>query len=252
MLHIVDYARRFGAVAGILLYYRLKLVGARSRVRVPGLAATLIVRRGTSDRSYFRKIFVSREYDPPRALPESATFIIDGGANVGYAAVFFAVRYPEARVVAIEPEPANFEILSANCAAYPNITPIRAALWGSTGRVRITDPHAASGAARVAAVAGEGVEVPALTTTDIMRRFGADRVSVLKLDIEGAEDELFGDADVSWLAQVDCLMIELHGWMIPGSGEAFERAVAGHPFRRTRYGENEVLVREGAPGQRAR
>ena len=57
-------------------------------------------------------------------------FIIDGGANVGYASVFFANRYPECeKILAIEPEIENFEILQYNVQNYPQVEAIRAALW---------------------------------------------------------------------------------------------------------------------------
>ncbi|MEZ6091277.1 MAG: hypothetical protein R3C05_25325 [Pirellulaceae bacterium] len=41
----------------------------------------------------------------------------------------FAMRFPSARILAIEPEDANFELLLKNVERYPNITPIQAALW---------------------------------------------------------------------------------------------------------------------------
>jgi FkbM family methyltransferase len=43
---------------------------------------------------------------------DSTAFIIDGGANIGIASLYFLNQYPTARLVAVEPSPANFEDLA--------------------------------------------------------------------------------------------------------------------------------------------
>jgi FkbM family methyltransferase len=65
--------------------------------------------------------------------------IIDAGANVGLCAVFYANRFPDARIIAIEPEPSNYEMLKKNTAPYPNITTVHAALWKENGPLRLFD-----------------------------------------------------------------------------------------------------------------
>ena len=55
--------------------------------------------------------------------------VVDAGANIGLSTVFFANKFPQAKIVAIEPEPSNFAMLRDNVAPYPNVTPVQAALW---------------------------------------------------------------------------------------------------------------------------
>jgi FkbM family methyltransferase len=66
-------------------------------------------------------------------------FIIDAGANIGLASVYFASRFPNARILAIEPERKNFEILVKNVERYPNVQPILGALWGERAEVEVVD-----------------------------------------------------------------------------------------------------------------
>jgi FkbM family methyltransferase len=44
-------------------------------------------------------------------LAQEPKTIIDGGANVGYASLAFKRRWPEAYVLAIEPDSANLALL---------------------------------------------------------------------------------------------------------------------------------------------
>ena len=246
MSHLVEYVRRFGLVDGARLYFATKLLrrGAVARVRVPGLRAPVLVRGGSFDRTVFRKIFVSREYDPPDTLPALATLIIDGGANVGYSSIFFAQQYPGATVIAVEPDEANFAALRLNAAPYANIVPVHAALWGSPGHVHLAAEASWSGHAEAAH--GNATDVRACTVGELVASAGGGRLSILKLDIEGAESSVFAATDLAWLEQTDCLMIELHEWWTPGSSASFERAMAGRPFARSRFGENDVLIRVGS------
>jgi FkbM family methyltransferase len=50
-----------------------------------------------------------------------------------------AVKFPSARIFAIEPASENFEILRRNVKPYPNIKPIHAALWDHETQVRLVN-----------------------------------------------------------------------------------------------------------------
>src|SRR5947208_4936670 len=71
------------------------------------------VRRGTSDIWTFDQIFVDHEYRCIDSL-QGVTTIIDAGANVGYSSAYFLSRFPEARIIALEPDPENFNALRRN------------------------------------------------------------------------------------------------------------------------------------------
>ena len=58
----------------------------------------------------------------------------------GFASIYFANKYPGAKIIAIEPEQSNFELLKDNIAPYPNIIPIQAALWHKNEEINLIDP----------------------------------------------------------------------------------------------------------------
>ena len=73
------------------------------RVRVPGYPTPIYMRTGSSDYTVLRQVFIDREYEIP-SLADPRT-IIDCGANVGYASVHFLTRFPNVKVIAVEPDP---------------------------------------------------------------------------------------------------------------------------------------------------
>ena len=112
--------------------------------------------------------------------------IIDGGANVGYAALHFAKLYPEATIIAIEPNPDTFELPRQTCARHPQIRPVLGALWShDRGVSRHSDPDA-SWADNVR----DGGLTPSFRLQDILASVPGSRSLIIKLDIEGAEGEV--------------------------------------------------------------
>src|SRR5438132_2611746 len=97
-------------------------------LRVPGSATPLLCRPRDSDLGVLWSAFCWRDCDCE--LPTSDQTIIDAGANVGYVSVFLANKYPAARIVAVEVDPDNVEILRKNVQGY-NVDVVRGALWSS-------------------------------------------------------------------------------------------------------------------------
>jgi FkbM family methyltransferase len=230
---------RFGPLDGARLLLGAAGSAGVAALRLPGFPAPVLLRRGGSDWPTFEKVFLDQEYriDMADLAPR---LIIDAGANVGYAALFFARRFPSARVLAVEPEAANFAQLVRNTAAYPRVTPIHAALWSRAEPLAIANPQAESWSFQVAAGAQGGVR--GVTVPELLGLAGAERVDILKLDIEGAEKELFADGAERWLGRVGMLIIELHDRNRPGCSSSFYRALAGYEFGQFPLGENIVVV----------
>jgi FkbM family methyltransferase len=142
--------------------------------------------------------------------PSESPRILDCGANVGLASLFFKRRYPAARITAYEADPALFAIAHANLLANgaPDVEIVNAALWTSDGRVIFraegTDSGMIDGLA--GAVDGSAVEVQSLRLRDIL---AGGRIDLLKLDIEGAEDAVLADCEPV-LDRVDAIVMDLH------------------------------------------
>lgn len=211
---------------------------------VPGFEYSVSARPGTSDAAAFEQVFGGAY---ALDLPFEPRLILDLGANVGYASVDLALRYPKARVVAVEPEPSNAALLRRNVTALGRVEVVEAAVWPRTGTVALEDPGKGKWGMRVQAGGRAGV-VRAVTIPELLADAGAERADLVKIDIEGSELDLFSE-ETGWLTQVGALVIELHDRFRPGCQDAVERTVAqsGVPFRKLRYGADVLYVRDDQP-----
>jgi FkbM family methyltransferase len=215
---------------------------------VPGSEHRVFARTGTSDLAAFRHVF---EGGYALELPIEPRVIFDLGANVGYTSVYFARRWPGARVLAVEPVPANAALLRRNVAAFSQVEVVERAIWPSSGWLGIDDVGKGYWGMRVRR-GGRGRRVRAVTVSQLFTRAGADWADLVKIDIEGSELELFSE-ETEWLSHVGALVVELHDRFRPGCRDAVERAVArsGAAFHEMKYGADVLLVREDQ-GHRAR
>jgi FkbM family methyltransferase len=264
-----NYARRFGALHGVrlLLNVERKVAEDRERVErfdVPGYP-TLQLRDTISDHAIFWQCIVQCQYDflsfPQASRLKSAyvsavsqglsPLIIDCGANIGLASVWFAKNFPEARIYAIEPDGRNFELLQANTVAFgKRIVPVRGAIWHQRDSLRIVNPEAGSAAFRVSAGAPSRRDtVPAFTIDDICEMADMRAPLVVKLDIEGAQAFLFS-ANTDWVGNTHLITLELDDWLFPwqGTSRSFFAALSRYPFDYLIHGESIFCFRDfGGP-----
>lgn len=205
------------------------------------------IRSETTDLKCLEKVFVYDEYKLPFEL--HPRLIVDAGANVGMATLYFAHKYPEAQVVAIEPEYSNYEMLRRNCGGLPNVTTIQGALWPVNCPLEIEDKTTEAWTFRITDhSSGSGnTVVPAVTITDILERVQAKRIDLLKLDIEGSELQLFSNGGEQWIDRVQAIAIELHDRIRPGCARAFYSVLTAKEFVQEVRGEN-VFVKIVDPG----
>jgi FkbM family methyltransferase len=153
-------------------------------------------------------IFVKRALAFTAATP--APRILDCGANIGLASLFFHRLYPEARITAFEADPALFDMLGDNLRANAagTIEVRHAALWTSTGTLTFQCEGSDSGmiSALPGAVDGRATTVPSLRLRDVLAEGPID---LLKLDIEGAEDAVLADCEPV-LHTVKAIVMDLH------------------------------------------
>jgi FkbM family methyltransferase len=235
-------------IRGVAAFLFAKSTGTRPVFKkdLKGITHPVFVRIGTTDLSVLAQVFVERHYDVP--LSFAPKVIVDAGANIGLSAVFFANKYPDARIIAIEPEEANFQMLERNVARYPQIKPLRAALWKENGQISLFDPGCGDhgfrvGENNVQAPQRRGV-IQALTVDGLLEQSGFDHADILKIDIEGAEKEVF-ECSAKWIGKVGVVMAELHDQIKPGCQRAFSEATKEFPKKFT-SGETFVCSRTPA------
>jgi len=190
-----------------------KLVPVAYRLYSRELPTPLLCRYGTSDGGAFHQVFIEQEYavignsDPK--------LIIDCGAYVGYSSAYFLARFPNARVIAVEPDGSNFEMLCRNLSAYGDrVQALRSAIWSRVTGLKVVKGQYRDGRAWTTQVRecldDEKPDVMATSIGDLLERAGYDRVDILKMDVEGAEAIVFGEHYEAWIDRVGTFAIELH------------------------------------------
>jgi FkbM family methyltransferase len=226
-----------GAVATAL--NRLTGYPRQLSIAPTGVQGPVRLRLRTSDVSVYKDVLVRREYEIP--MDEVRT-IVDAGANIGMASIYYANRFPSAKIMAVEPQRDNYALLVRNVSPYPNIVPVHAALWKFDGEIRLGLPeNDCSPYARWAfTVMPSGKEVVrAVSMRTLMREAGFTSVDLLKVDIEGGEMELFQNDE--WVNRVSCVMIELHDRIRPGCRKIVTRAL--RDFGSAEHGELTIFRR---------
>jgi len=191
------------------------------------------LRKGTTDLYTFRDVFVqdSMRFTGDRDLRPS--HIVDCGAHIGCASLFFTLHYPGARIVAIEPDRKNFEMLSANLAHFDNVVRVNAAVWDRPAKIQIANPGTnPTGLYVRESDESQDADLRGLTVPQIMEMAGTEKIDILKLDVEGAEQRLFSSPDChKWLSTVSVLIVELHDRLYPGCARALYRALDRYEYQ---------------------
>jgi len=199
---------------GVLLAVKARVMrrAMETIVSIPGIKHPVHVRLRTSDIAVLRQVLATEEYDSE--VYGSPRTIVDAGANIGLTSIFYANKYPEAMILAIEPEVSNFTVLNRNVAPYSNIVPIRAALWKDEGELSVIDAGLGHYGFQVIPKSKLDAKdqsncIPAVTVEKLMRDYGIDQIDILKVDIEGSEKEVFENSS-PWIEKVGVLVVELH------------------------------------------
>ena len=241
-----------GIWGGLVYAFRRKCrasQGATYRVRPRHATHPLYLRHGSSDADVFQQVFISLEYGPLCDISD-VQLVIDCGANVGYSSAFFLSQFPSCHVVAVEPDTGNFAMLQRNLLAYgERVTLVRAGIWSHSAPLVLSKGGYRDGREWSIQVRpcepNEEADLQGVSIESLLASSGFDRISLLKIDIEGAEAVLFRD-NVDWLDQVDAIAIELHDDSQFGKAtDVFYSAMRGRGFEFSRSGELTICRRPG-------
>ena len=237
MARLFWYLKVFG-LQGVLLAFCAATMNKSVKLKIYNglLRKWITVRTKTSDLAVFEKVIKNEEY----ALPANyhPKVIIDAGANIGVSTLYFAAKYPQAMVIAVEPDESNFRMLQTNTAGWNSIRSMKAAIWKESVSVNLSGEKNSDFQVNLD---GYGGTVEGITFDELMNRFAVNYVDVMKIDIEGAEKEVFETAQ-TWIHKVGMIVIELHDRFKPGCSDTVRRATTS--FESTwEHGENTFFMR---------
>ncbi len=211
--------------------------------------ADVLIRGNSSDVDVFGQIFIQQEYGCLLGA-KNVDLVIDAGANVGYSSVYFLTHFPNCQVIAIEPDPANFVALSQNLAPYQSRVKLyNCGIWSKPAQLAIETSLYRDGREWTRQVRecadGEKGDINAITIGELLRQSGHERLSLLKMDIEGAEVVVFSHPEhQEWLPRTDAIAIELHDDTSFGkAAELFHTVVRDQDFQISLSGELTICRR---------
>ena len=240
--------RNLGLVGAIKLFF---IYRSRSLLLKP----TSVYLQGPKRHFYFRgaadKGVMSHFYkDGYRIVDQQRNkvrFIIDAGANIGDETIRFRYFHPEATIIAIEPEKNNFQVLEQNVKDDPRIITVNRGLWSKACRLRII-PGTTNESFKVAEVSDpdESYDILATSISQLMEEFSIPEIDILKMDIEGAEKQVFNSVTTGWLSKVKVFIFECPDNDNPGTTMMIFNALfqEGLKYNCYLHGENIILIRQ--------
>lgn len=225
----------------------------------------LIYRRQGSDREVIDQCFAEAQYDfpgGPHGLLLQALYkeilaagrkplIIDCGANIGASVVWFNARYPEAHIVAVEPAPDNFAVLTRNCANLD--VDLRQAGVAATDGVAYLSSHDECYMGYRTNTDHLGQQIAVVSVATLVASKSPERYTpfLLKIDIEGAEKGLF-QGDCAALNRFPLIILEPHDRLFPGQLTSLPffqfHAAAGREFCAQHENVASIVCHDALPG----
>lgn len=178
------------------------------RLNVTGKYIDIFLRTHSGDIAILYEIFLYRSYAFKGMDLFHPKTIVDLGAHVGMAALYFQSKYPDATVYCIEPDMDNFMLLAKNTAGNPRIRVLPAAVSDTDGSAVIVKSRFGYNS-----VVLTGTETDKATRTatlaTLLTELNISTIDLLKIDIEGHEKKIFS-GNTEWLKKVDRIILEVH------------------------------------------
>lgn len=186
------------------------------------------------DHEVVKQCFVERQYDMPqkahgayldglfRQIVEAGRkpLIVDCGANIGASVLWFSARYPGSHIVAVEPAADNFSLLQKNTRGL-DVDLRQAGIGRESGEAWLSNPGDTWAYRTNDQREGAAVQIISLESILQSKPPEVYVPFLLKIDIEGAEKELFRGQD-EVLDRFPLIVMEPHDWMLPGERSSLE------------------------------
>lgn len=254
LIHWVNLIRLQGFVFS-LCQFMCRILGRQTFRRYPVELGKSIhwiyARTGTSDTIIFDQVFVACEYSCIRTLKQQPSSIIDAGANVGFTAVYLRKYFPDSKIVSLEPDADNYNMLIRNTLGLDGLVTVAGAVWGETCTLSMGEESFRDGSACARVVSIDPGGLNAYCIEDLVSEHDLKSPIMVKIDIEGAETNVFSQRRADkWLSIVDVVIMEVHEDSIFGDpSQDIEDSMVRNGFTYTMSGELRVYTRAATTGQ---
>ncbi|MBO4813108.1 FkbM family methyltransferase [Candidatus Saccharibacteria bacterium] len=224
MRKVAEYFRYFGFGAIKVIFFVLvdkcfKIKNDRFAIRIRNKKTgkrALMMRPFTTDMNLMKQLLVDNGeydflYDKKYGSYRKAKVVIDAGANVGMFSRVIMEYAKDAKVIAIEPEQKNFEMLKKNVSMEGSrVSCLKNGLWNKKCKLVVESSGRGEWGFTVKEVKGGRYDVSAVSISDLIAEYKLPRIDILKMDIEGSEYEVFDKSCLKWLDKVEMVITEIH------------------------------------------
>jgi FkbM family methyltransferase len=190
------------------------LLAIYDRVRATGILNTALGRMAFEYvYTQYKELYEARDIALLRPYVRPDTWVIDVGANIG----FFTTRFAQwvsgsGKVLALEPETANMQQLHLKLSKARQtqfVECLQIAVSDASGEALLILNPAHPGDHKLDTGSGQGVAVPMTTIDDVLLAHNTPPVSLLKIDVQGAEMHVLRGAENTLITQHPVLYLEL-------------------------------------------
>jgi len=221
---IFVYIEKFGIKGFIsFLYSKINKKHQLLKVKRDDIKVPIYLRFKSTDFSVYQEVLIHREIT--FKYIGNPNVIIDAGANIGLTSVCFALKFPNTKIIAIEPEIGNYKVLCMNVQHFKNIIPLNCALWKRSEELYVHESLTGDWGFTTSSDKKKGSQgvrhtILGISVDELMKKYKLDKIDLIKIDIEGAEKDLFENA-TPWIGNVQNIIVELHDRKTPGCSRAF-------------------------------
>ena len=201
-----------------------------------------------ADNQTFNQVILKRSY-MGIGIQDVRT-IVDCGANIGLTSLTFLAEYPDSKLILLEPEKKNCNFIRKNILPYiqdgRHIKLYESALYSKTTTLHLYDPHTGSHGYQVYEEMQENPNlryidtISAINIEELMLENNIQMIDILKIDIEGAEYDLFA-GNTGWLSKIRVLVLETHDRFRENSTKMVFEALSPYEYLVKVVGDNLVI-----------
>lgn len=221
------------------------------KLKIPKLGGkNILVRKNTSDIEVVESLLgLEGEYDflleeKYKDYLGKADFIIDAGANIGCFTLLAAENSRFARIVSIEAEKENYEILVQNTERYERIKCFNRGLWNKIANLKVIARDTGEWGFIVKEVKKEDCDIEAIDIPFIIDKYDVSKIDILKIDIEGSEYEVFDETSSKWVEFVKMIIIETHDRIKSGCAKRVAEVLSMYGFEHEFRGETDIYIKK--------
>lgn len=220
-------------LAGAMKVVMYRLLGCKQVwVHAHAIRRSVLLRMNNCDLPLLSDIFSTDECEID--LSWTPKTVVDLGANIGLTALKLQKQFPTARVIAVEPDPDTAGMYATNLKHLPDCMVLHLAVGFGAARVVCTNPQAQAISRQFGACDGEASgSVGTISIGTILAQYECSPPVLIKMDIEGAEEECFQHAS-EWLESVQAVLVEPHSERVE---ETICRTLTKHGFSIQKIGE---------------